>query len=125
VIGIVREGVLPSLTCHLSVLTNLGETVRFAIGKNVVLNLEKLTSDNEESGRRMRSHALTDYKWENKSSYKGNILAVRGQLLAYRLFNDTTGEACILSWKCNRARILMKKKFRQFESFTVKRRPDI
>lgn len=78
-----------------SVLNASGAIVRFAAGKNVLLTIEGgggLESRERDSSR-VRSKVLSEYKWSNEEGYAGRVLAVHGNLIAYRLFNDSTGES--------------------------------
>lgn len=83
--------------------------VGFAAGRNVVLQI----SENEEERRERdsahaNSQALADYKWEQKTAYKGRIMSTGTKLLAYRLFNDTTGQAIRVMERESRTRSLIK-----------------
>lgn len=57
---------------------------------------------------KIKFQMLTEYKWENKATYTGRLLAARGKLVAYRLFNENTGEAIRVMERETRARHLIK-----------------
>lgn len=83
--------------------------VGFAAGRNIVL---QVSEDEEDRRERDSAHAnsqtLADYKWEQKTAYKGRILSTGSKLLAYRLFNDTTGQAIRVMERESRTRSLIK-----------------
>lgn len=76
-----------------SVLSGADEITRFTVGKSVVLNVEPEHAARERDSARANSRVIADYKWETKSTYTGRILSVRDKVVAYRLFNENTGEA--------------------------------
>uniref|UniRef100_A0A183V3A2 Ge1_WD40 domain-containing protein n=1 Tax=Toxocara canis TaxID=6265 RepID=A0A183V3A2_TOXCA len=84
--------------------------VRFAAGKNVVLSIEcnEELGTRERDSSRVHTHILSDYKWASEETYNGRILAVHQNLIAYRLFNDSTGEAVRVLEKETRNRHLIK-----------------
>ncbi|KAI1711168.1 WD40 region of ge1, enhancer of mRNA-decapping protein domain-containing protein [Ditylenchus destructor] len=90
--------------------------VKFGVGKNVVLNVDQQDTAivnvggkvRERDSARANSTMLTEYKWENKATYTGRLLAARGKLVAYRLFNENTGEAIRVMERETRARHLIK-----------------
>ncbi|KAI6218910.1 Ge1-WD40 domain-containing protein [Aphelenchoides besseyi] len=83
-----------------------GKVVSFTAGRNVVLqpSIEESTRDSALT----HSRALCDYKWEHKTNYDGRILSASGRLIAYRLFNEKTGEAVRVMELESRARHLIK-----------------
>ena len=84
------------------------EVVPFAIGKNVVLQLERETRPRDRDSSRARTSQVCDYKWEDRSSYTGRILSARDRLAAYRLYNENTGEAVRILDRETRSRHLIK-----------------
>lgn len=47
----------------------------------------------DRDSARVHTHVLSEYKWASEECYKGRILAVHRNFVAYRLFNESTGEA--------------------------------
>uniref|UniRef100_F1KWZ1 Enhancer of mRNA-decapping protein 4 n=1 Tax=Ascaris suum TaxID=6253 RepID=F1KWZ1_ASCSU len=92
------------------VLNGSENVVRFAAGKNVVLSIESSEelATRERDSSRVHTHVLSDYKWASEETYNGRILAVHQNLIAYRLFNDSTGEAVRVLEKETRNRHLIK-----------------
>uniref|UniRef100_A0A0M3I388 Ge1_WD40 domain-containing protein n=1 Tax=Ascaris lumbricoides TaxID=6252 RepID=A0A0M3I388_ASCLU len=95
------------------VLNGSENVVRFAAGKNVVLSIESSEelATRERDSSRVHTHVLSDYKWASEETYNGRILAVHQNLIAYRLFNDSTGEAVRVLEKETRNRHLIKVSF--------------
>lgn len=82
--------------------------VAFAAGRNVVLQICEDEGKRERDSEHAKSQALAEYKWEQKTAYKGRILSTSAKLLAYRLFNDTTGQAIRVMERETRTRHLIK-----------------
>lgn len=101
------------LNLFYSVLNGSENVVRFAAGKNVVLSIESSEelATRERDSSRVHTHVLSDYKWASEETYNGRILAVHQNLIAYRLFNDSTGEAVRVLEKETRNRHLIKVSF--------------
>uniref|UniRef100_A0A158Q7J4 Ge1_WD40 domain-containing protein n=1 Tax=Elaeophora elaphi TaxID=1147741 RepID=A0A158Q7J4_9BILA len=78
-----------------SVLTGSDAVVHFSGGTHIVLNVDgqedKRPRDRDSS--RVYTRVLSEYKWASEECYNGRILAVHKNLIAYRLFNESTGEA--------------------------------
>lgn len=76
-------------------LTGSDAVVQFSGGTHVVLNVDgqedKRPRDRDSS--RVYTRVLSEYKWASEECYNGRILAVHKNLIAYRLFNESTGEA--------------------------------
>ncbi|KAH7701546.1 Protein Y44E3A.6 a [Aphelenchoides avenae] len=98
----------PSSHTERYVLNGSDEITRFTVGRNVVLNVEPEHVPRERDSARANSRVIADYKWETKSTYSGRILSVRDKVVAYRLFNENTGEAVRVLERENRARHLIK-----------------
>uniref|UniRef100_A0A915MMA4 Enhancer of mRNA-decapping protein 4 WD40 repeat region domain-containing protein n=1 Tax=Meloidogyne javanica TaxID=6303 RepID=A0A915MMA4_MELJA len=92
-------------------LTGSDDVLQFAVGTNVILQIEQPQQDNNLRLRdsvRASSQILTEYKWESKTNYAGRILSCNDKLIAYRLFNETTGEAVRVLERDQRFRHLIK-----------------
>ncbi|KAI6174914.1 Ge1-WD40 domain-containing protein [Aphelenchoides bicaudatus] len=90
-------------------LNSEGSVVGFAAGRNVVLQVsEDLEERRERDSAHANSQMLAEYKWEQKTAYKGRILSTGSKFLAYRLFNDTTGQAIRVMNRESRTRTLIK-----------------
>jgi ribosomal protein L18 len=82
--------------------------VAFAAGRNVVLQVCEDEGRRERDSAHANSQSLAEYKWEHKTAYKGRILSTGSKVLAYRLFNETTGQAIRVMERETRARRLIK-----------------
>uniref|UniRef100_A0A7E4VGE6 Ge1_WD40 domain-containing protein n=1 Tax=Panagrellus redivivus TaxID=6233 RepID=A0A7E4VGE6_PANRE len=82
------------------------EVAPFAIGKNVLLHVEKETHPRQRDSSRASSRALCEYKWDSKET--GRILSARGRLVAYRLQNGLKGEVIRILDRKDRSRHLIK-----------------
>ncbi|MFH4974918.1 hypothetical protein AB6A40_001627 [Gnathostoma spinigerum] len=104
------DDVPPSSFVEKYVLNGSDNIIRFNIGKNVVLSVEctEALSERNRDSSRVHTHVLSEYKWASEESYNGRILSVHGNLIAYRLFNDSTGEAVRVLEKETRNRHLIK-----------------
>uniref|UniRef100_A0A1I7S6U1 Ge1_WD40 domain-containing protein n=1 Tax=Bursaphelenchus xylophilus TaxID=6326 RepID=A0A1I7S6U1_BURXY len=103
-------GSVETVTEKVSLPSN-GTLRSFTVGRNVLL----LASDDEKRDRdsdKSNSKVLCEYKWDPKTVYDGRILSARQKLVAYRLFNEQTGEAIRVMERESRARHLIKD-FRQ------------
>ena len=78
----------------------------FTGGRNVVLSASHAEAARDSA--HAHSRTLCDYKWESKASYDGRILSTSGRFIAYRLFNDATGEAVRVMERETRTRHLIK-----------------
>ncbi|CAD5205551.1 unnamed protein product [Bursaphelenchus okinawaensis] len=99
-------GSVETVTEKVSLLSN-GTQRSFTVGRNVVLHAaedEKRDRDSDKS----HSKVLCEYKWDPKTVYDGRILSARQRLVAYRLFNEQTGEAIRVMERESRARHLIK-----------------
>lgn len=80
---------------HYSVLNGSDAVVRFSGGAHILLSVDgradKRPRDRDSS--RVYTRVLSEYKWASEECYNGRILAVHKNLIAYRLFNESTGEA--------------------------------
>ncbi|MCP9264203.1 Enhancer of mRNA-decapping protein 4 [Dirofilaria immitis] len=85
----------PSSGLEKHVLNGSDAVVQFSGGTHIVLNVDgqedKRPRDRDSS--RIYTHVLSEYKWASEECYNGRILAVHENLIAYRLFNESTGEA--------------------------------
>ncbi|EFO26769.1 hypothetical protein LOAG_01716 [Loa loa] len=85
----------PSSVLEKHVLTGSDAVVQFSGGTHIVLNVDgqavKRPRDRDSS--RVYTRVLSEYKWASEECYNGRILAVHKNLIAYRLFNENTGEA--------------------------------
>uniref|UniRef100_A0A915PTM0 Enhancer of mRNA-decapping protein 4 WD40 repeat region domain-containing protein n=1 Tax=Setaria digitata TaxID=48799 RepID=A0A915PTM0_9BILA len=85
----------PSSILEKHVLNGSDAVVRFSGGTHIVLSVDgqedKRPRDRDSS--RVYTHVLSEYKWASEECYNGRILAVHENLIAYRLFNESTGEA--------------------------------
>ncbi|VDN06664.1 unnamed protein product [Thelazia callipaeda] len=77
------------------VLDGSDAIVNFTGGREIMLNAEKREDVRfrDRDSSRVYTQILSEYKWASEECYKGRILAVHGNLVAYRLFNENTGEA--------------------------------
>lgn len=91
------------------------EVIPFLVGKNIVLSIEKENYQRDRDSSRASSKQLCEYKWADKSNYKGRILSVRDKMVAYRLYNQNSGEAIRVLDRETRSRHLIK----DFRSRTV------
>lgn len=68
--------------------------LRFEKGISILLNVESAEdlAERERDSARVHTQILSEYKWASEGSYRGRTLAVHNNLIAYRLFNETTGE---------------------------------
>ncbi|KAL3997425.1 hypothetical protein ACH3XW_10860 [Acanthocheilonema viteae] len=86
---------LPSSILEKHILTGSDSVVQFSGGTHIVLNVDgqedKRPRDRDSS--RVYTRVLSEYKWASEECYNGRILAVHKNLIAYRLFNESTGEA--------------------------------
>ncbi|CAG9530902.1 unnamed protein product [Cercopithifilaria johnstoni] len=86
---------VPSSILEKHVLTGSDAAVQFSGGTHIVLNVDgqedKRPRDRDSS--RVYTRVLSEYKWASEECYNGRILAVHKNLIAYRLFNESTGEA--------------------------------
>ncbi|KAL7073930.1 hypothetical protein ACQ4LE_006853 [Meloidogyne hapla] len=92
-------------------LTGSDDVLQFAVGTNVILQIEQPQQDKNLRLRdsvRASTQILTEYKWESKTNYTGRILSSNDKLIAYRLFNETTGEAVRVLEREQRFRHLIK-----------------
>jgi hypothetical protein len=105
----------PSSYYERHLISPSNEVVPFAIGKNVVLQLERELHPRDRDSSRASSRQICEYKWEDKSTYTGRILSARDRLAAYRLYNENTGEAVRVLDRETRSRHLIK----DFRSRTV------
>ncbi|KAI6207213.1 Ge1-WD40 domain-containing protein [Aphelenchoides fujianensis] len=87
-------------------LNKEGKAIGFTGGRNVVLQ-PSAEESSRDSGL-THSRPLCDYKWEQKTNYDGRILSACGRLVAYRLFNENTGEAIRVMERESRTRHLIK-----------------
>uniref|UniRef100_A0A914HN05 Enhancer of mRNA-decapping protein 4 WD40 repeat region domain-containing protein n=1 Tax=Globodera rostochiensis TaxID=31243 RepID=A0A914HN05_GLORO len=111
--GVAESLISPSSYIEKHTLSGTIEDVlRFAIGKNVTINVEEQPADvsRVRDSARANSQLLSEYKGDKRESEvtSGRILAVRDKLIAYRLFNDTTGEAVRVMERESRNRQLIK-----------------
>uniref|UniRef100_A0A183C409 Ge1_WD40 domain-containing protein n=1 Tax=Globodera pallida TaxID=36090 RepID=A0A183C409_GLOPA len=111
--GVAESLISPSSYIEKHTLSGTVEDVlRFAIGKNVTINVEEQPADvsRVRDSARANSQLLSEYKGDKRESEvtSGRILAVRDKLIAYRLFNDTTGEAVRVMERESRNRQLIK-----------------
>lgn len=91
-------------------LSDSEDVVRFAFGKNVVLNISQdISVVRQRDSARANSRILTDYKWENKANYSGRILAVRDKLVnilfIFAVFNITDFRLLIVCSTKTQARL--------------------
>lgn len=93
---------------YFSLISPSNEVVPFAIGKNVVLQLERELHPRDRDSSRASTKQICEYKWEDKSTYTGRILSCTGRLAAYRLYNENTGEAVRVLDRDTRSRHLIK-----------------
>ncbi|VDK64320.1 unnamed protein product [Onchocerca ochengi] len=84
----------PSSILEKYVLNGSDTVVHFSGGTHIILNVDgedKRPRDRDSS--RIYTQVLSEYKWASEECYNGRILAVHENLIAYRLFNENTGEA--------------------------------
>lgn len=102
-----------SLNNFFKIFSTISESdteLRFVSGRNIILTVKQ----NEDEVRtrdsaRANSETLADYKSESKINYNsGRMLAVRDNLLAYRLYHKKIGEAIRVMERQTRARHLIK-----------------
>jgi WD40 repeat protein len=98
----------PSSYYERHLISPSNEVVPFAIGKNVVLQLERELHPRDRDSSRASTKQICEYKWEDKSTYTGRILSCTGRLAAYRLYNENTGEAVRVLDRDTRSRHLIK-----------------
>ncbi|VDK75526.1 unnamed protein product [Litomosoides sigmodontis] len=86
---------LPSTMLEKHVLTGSDAVVRFSGGTHIVLNVDEQEDrrPRDRDSSRAFTRVLSEYKWASEECYNGRILAVHKNLIAYRLFNESTGEA--------------------------------
>lgn len=82
--------------------------IGFAAGRNVVLQVSDDEGKRERDSANANTQPLAEYKWDQKTAYKGRIISTGAKLLAYRLFNDTTGQAIRVMERETRTRHLIK-----------------
>ncbi|VIO95862.1 Uncharacterized protein BM_BM6557 [Brugia malayi] len=85
----------PSSVLEKHVLTGSDAVVQFSGGTHIVLNVDGQTDKRprDRDSSRVYTRVLSEYKWASEECYNGRILAVHKNLIAYRLFNESTGEA--------------------------------
>ncbi|WKX88976.1 hypothetical protein Q1695_008544 [Nippostrongylus brasiliensis] len=102
-------------TDHLSPLSivekyNLDGTdgvIRFANGNNVSLSLALEPQTRDRDSSRIHTTTISDYKGDVRA-LKGRFLAVQGDLIAFRFFNENTGDVIRIINRVSRNRRLIK-----------------
>lgn len=93
-----------------STLTGSDTVIQFSCGTHVVLNVEGQENvvPRERDSSRVHTHVLSEYKWASEECYNGHILAVHDNFIAYRLFNESAGEAVRILERTTSKRHLIK-----------------
>lgn len=89
------EELSPSLAIEKHVLCGTDDLTVFTNGTHVVLNVDGTANlvPRDRDSARVHTKVLSEYKWASEECYKGRILAAHKNFVAYRLFNESTGEA--------------------------------
>ncbi|KAL3072811.1 hypothetical protein niasHS_017785 [Heterodera schachtii] len=95
--GVTETLISPSSYIEKHTLSGLltEDVLHFAIGKNITINVEEKAVPRVRDSARAKWKNLSDFKSDGVESgvTSGRILAVRDKLVAYRLYNESIGEA--------------------------------
>uniref|UniRef100_A0A1I7WVL6 Ge1_WD40 domain-containing protein n=1 Tax=Heterorhabditis bacteriophora TaxID=37862 RepID=A0A1I7WVL6_HETBA len=97
----------PSSILEKYTLDGSDNIIRFVNGNNVVLSLESQTEARVRDSARVHTKVISDYKGDVRA-LSGRFLAVQGDLIAFRFFNENTGEVVRVIDRVSRNRHLIK-----------------
>ncbi|VDM71226.1 unnamed protein product [Strongylus vulgaris] len=89
------------------VLDGSDGVIKFANGNNVSLSLALESQTRERDSARIHTTTISDYKGDIRA-LKGRFLAVQGDLIAFRFFNENTGDVIRIINRVSRNRRLIK-----------------
>ncbi|CAJ0594419.1 unnamed protein product [Cylicocyclus nassatus] len=97
----------PSSIVEKYVLDGSDGVIKFANGNNVSLSLALESQTRERDSARIHTTTISDYKGDIRA-LKGRFLAVQGDLIAFRFFNENTGDVIRIINRVSRNRRLIK-----------------
>ncbi|EPB78852.1 hypothetical protein ANCCEY_02029 [Ancylostoma ceylanicum] len=98
----------PSSIVEKYILDGSDGVIKFANGNNVSLSLALESQTRERDSARIHTTTISDYKGDVRA-LRGRFLAVQGDLIAFRFFNENTGDVIRIINRVSRNRRLIKK----------------
>ncbi|KAK5977454.1 hypothetical protein GCK32_006111 [Trichostrongylus colubriformis] len=97
----------PSSIVEKYVLDGGDGVIKFANGSNVSLSLALESQTRDRDSARIHTTTISDYKGDVRA-LRGRFLAVQGDLIAFRFFNENTGDVIRIINRVSRNRRLIK-----------------
>ncbi|KAL6731372.1 hypothetical protein Aduo_002244 [Ancylostoma duodenale] len=97
----------PSSIVEKYILDGSDGVIKFANGNNVSLSLALESQTRERDSARIHTTTISDYKGDVRA-LRGRFLAVQGDLIAFRFFNENTGDVIRIINRVSRNRRLIK-----------------
>ncbi|KAK6029160.1 hypothetical protein OSTOST_04736 [Ostertagia ostertagi] len=101
----------PSSIIEKYILDGGDGVIKFANGNNVSLSLALESQTRDRDSARIHTTTISDYKGDavQVRALRGRFLAVQGDLIAFRFFNENTGDVIRIINRVSRNRRLIKK----------------
>nr|CDJ88682.1 Protein Y44E3A.6, isoform b [Haemonchus contortus] len=97
----------PSSIVEKYILDGGDNVIKFANGNNVSLSLALESQTRDRDSARIHTTTISDYKGDVRA-LRGRFLAVQGDLIAFRFFNENTGDVIRIINRVSRNRRLIK-----------------